>query len=146
MQRDPAAAELWEAIYPSLSAERTGLIGPLTARNEAHVLRLSMQYALLDSGDAIRSEHIAAAAELWGYCERSVEYIFGDSTGNPIADYIRATLAMQGELDRAAINKLFGGHVGTQETDHALALLAERGLSHMRAERSGGRPREIWTP
>src|SRR5262249_33228771 len=48
LKRDDAARELWAKIYPELSEGKTGLLGAITARAEAQVLRLSGLYAVLD--------------------------------------------------------------------------------------------------
>src|SRR5262249_31625989 len=46
--RSDGARELWYAVYPELSEGKPGLLGAITARAEAQVLRLSCIYALLD--------------------------------------------------------------------------------------------------
>jgi len=48
MRRDEEARELWHAVYGELSEGKVGLLGAMTARAEAHVMRLAMLYALLD--------------------------------------------------------------------------------------------------
>ena len=47
------AAKAWAEAYPELSADRPGLLGAVTARAEAQVIRLSLIFALLDSKDQI---------------------------------------------------------------------------------------------
>jgi hypothetical protein len=92
MERDTAARALWASVYEELSAGETGLVGALLARSEAQVLRLSMLYALLDRSGLIREEHLRAALAVWHYAERSVRFLFGDSTGNPDADVVLRAL------------------------------------------------------
>ncbi len=46
MERSAAARLLWRDIYTALAEGAPGLVGALTARAEAQVLRLSMLYAL----------------------------------------------------------------------------------------------------
>jgi hypothetical protein len=79
MRRDKAAAALWEKIYAELSEARPGMVGSLAARAEAHTLRLSCIYALLDHSSIIKPQHLLAAAAFWRYCDSSVAIIFGDS-------------------------------------------------------------------
>src|SRR5262249_44816902 len=81
MSRDDDARAIWREVYGTLSAGRPGLAGALLARAEAHVLRLSMVYALMDCSAVIQAEHLLAALTLWDYCERSVYYVFGDCLG-----------------------------------------------------------------
>ena len=71
MHRTEAAEQRWEAIYTELAEEKPGLLGAITARAEAQVLRLSCLYALLDKTDAVEVPHLEAAYALWRYCEDS---------------------------------------------------------------------------
>ncbi|MGC1903062.1 MAG: DUF3987 domain-containing protein, partial [Candidatus Acidiferrum sp.] len=71
--RSQAAESLWAQEYDRLTEGGDSLKDALCARAEAHVLRLSLIYALLDSSSEIRPEHIRAAVAFWDYCERSVE-------------------------------------------------------------------------
>src|SRR5262249_38923046 len=61
MKRDREAGELWKEMYEQLSRDRMGLFGAVTARAEAHVLRLSCIYALLDRSEVVRIPHLTAA-------------------------------------------------------------------------------------
>jgi hypothetical protein len=70
MRRTQAAEERWEAIYTTLAVEQPELLGAITARAEAQVLRLSCLYALLDKTDTVDVPHLEAAYALWRYCER----------------------------------------------------------------------------
>jgi hypothetical protein len=54
--RSEEARELWRACYPALSEGKPGLLGAITARAEAQVLRLSCNYALLDSSRSSRNK------------------------------------------------------------------------------------------
>jgi hypothetical protein len=92
IERTREAEELWDEVYcDELARERRGLVGALCARSEAQTLRLSALYALLDGDQRIRHAHIEAALELWRYSVRSVEHVFGDALGDPIADRIRCS-------------------------------------------------------
>jgi hypothetical protein len=145
MQRDASATALWREVYADLSEERDGLAGALLARAEAQVLRLSMIYALLDGSAVITAEHLMAALALWQYAERSVENIFGDATGDPVADAIMATLRRNGELTRTQIRDLFGRHESSARIEHAQHLLLTRGYVRLEERQTGGRPVEVWT-
>jgi hypothetical protein len=72
IKRDQEAGELWREVYPQLSRDRVGLWGAVTSRAEAHTLRLSCLYALLDCSAVVRVPHLAAALEVWRYCEELV--------------------------------------------------------------------------
>jgi len=151
MRRDEDAKTAWHAVYPVLSAERTGLVGTLLARAEAQVLRLSMLYALLDGTDTIRTEHLDAALALWEYVEASVTYIFGTSVGDPVADTLLVALQEsypQGLSRKHILAATFHGNLRADELDRALRLLQRHELITLErrpAEGGRGRPKEIVT-
>ncbi len=145
LKRNEGAKELWLQKYSSLSKETPGLVGALTARAEAQVMRLACIYALLDCSTAIRVEHLRAALALWDYAESSVSYIFGDSFGDPVADTILSALRSSPKgLSRTEISNLFGRHASPGQIPRALGVLQELGLADMKTETTGGRPQEIW--
>jgi hypothetical protein len=92
IQRDDAARRLWAEVYPKLSEGLPGLLGAATSRAEAQVLRLAAIFAVLDMSTTVRVEHLRATLAVWDYSFESAGYIFGDATGDPIADRIRETL------------------------------------------------------
>ncbi|MDP9470224.1 MAG: DUF3987 domain-containing protein [Chloroflexota bacterium] len=144
VRRDEAATALWAELYPDLSAAGTGLFGAMTDRAEAHVLRLSLLYALADGAHRIGAEHLAAALALWDYCAASARHIFGDALGDPVADRILAALRGGGPLDRTQINELFGRHAKGPQLDRGLAALLAAGKARTWVEATGGRPRTLW--
>ena len=147
VQRDDEARELWAEVYPDLSAGRPGLIGAVTARAEAQVLRLSLNYALLDKSKAIRAAHLLAALAVWDYCDASAHYIFGDAVGDPVADRILNELRLRGQMTQNDVVNLFGRHATGPELDRALASLVGANLvAAVRDADTGGRPRTVWSP
>ena len=105
-----AACSRWAAVYSALSAAQPGLLGAVTARAEAQVVRLALVYALLDGKSEMDEPHLKAALALWEYCEASAVRIFGDALGDPVADEINRALqqAGVGGMTRTAIRDLFG--------------------------------------
>lgn len=95
LTRTEEAKNLWAEVYPHLTRTRAGLSGALLSRAEAHVLRLSLLYALLDSAREIRVEHLRAALAFWDYCEASVGLIFGSTSGDPDGDKILEFMAQR---------------------------------------------------
>jgi hypothetical protein len=145
MSRSKEADELWKKVYEELARDRDGLVGALIARAEAHVLRLSMVYALLDGSQVISVDHLHAALEAWAFCERSAFFLFGDATGNPIADAILDALRQSGGwVSRAEISGLFSRNVASEKIVDALQLLLHRGKARMQRQETGGRPVEFW--
>ena len=109
IERDGAARVLWASEYDRITRTRDGIRGALCGRAEAHVLRLSLLYALLDSANAIRPEHLQAALAFWEYCERSIEHIFGGVTGDMDGQRILNALA-DGPKAITDLYRLFGNH------------------------------------
>lgn len=145
LTRDDGAWSLWERAYPILTADRQGLVGGLTARAEAQVVRIAALYAVLDLSRVIRAEHLGAALSLWRYCHRSVGLLFGESLGDPVADeLLRALRATAGGMTRTEIRDHFARHKRAHEIDGALSRLAQRGLVRMVTESTAGRSAERW--
>ena len=145
MRRDPDARAMWHAVYPQLSGERGGLFGSLTSRAEAHVLRLSCIYALLERSTKVQGCHIEAALALWKYCEDSARVIFGDALGSYVADQILKAIRNAPEgLTRNDLRDLFGRHRSSEEIGAALQILGDRTLVEREKEDTGGRPVERW--
>jgi hypothetical protein len=144
--RDAAASRVWRAVYGRLTGDRPGLMGAVTSRAEAHVLRLSAIYAALDASEWIRVEHLLAALAVWEYCLASARYLFGDALGDPYADPIRAALrAAPSGLDRTTISgELFRRSVPAARIARALSTLEEAGLAARLRRETGGRPQEVW--
>jgi hypothetical protein len=147
LKRDDAARELWAKVYPALSEGKPGLLGAITARAEAQVLRLSCIYALLDCSNAVRVEHLKAALALWDYSERSAAWVFETGTGNRNADRILAALKAAGQkgLTRLQItNEVFNRHATKFEIAEALRLLHSLKLAVRKLEGTATRPAERW--
>ncbi len=106
---DDQARDLWWSVYPGLSRGRPGLLGMMTGRAEAQVTRLAVLYALADSCREITVEHLRAGLAVWRYCFDSARYLFGDRTGDVVADTIRGALqaAKTQGLTRTEISQIF---------------------------------------
>jgi hypothetical protein len=145
LKRDAEAKRMWAEIYPELSEGRPGLLGAVTARAEAQVLRLSVLYAALDGDGEIRLVHLEAALAVWDYCEASARYIFGDALGDPVADRIEGKLRQSPDgLTRTNIYQLFSKHTPAARIEQALGLLQTTGRAQCEVRYTEGRPVEIW--
>ena len=141
---DDQAAALWVECYPDLSLGRLGLVGLVTSRATAQIMRLALCYALLDCSPVIREPHLTAALAVWEYADQSAAKIFGDQTGDRDANAILEALRLKGSLTRTEIRDLFSRHLSRERTDTALATLAETGLAQMSKTSTAGRPIETW--
>jgi hypothetical protein len=147
VKRSEDARELWRIVYPSLSEGKPGLLGAITARAEAQVMRLSAIYALLDSSITIEVDHHRAALALWNYCERSAKWIFATATGDSHADRILIALRVAGSegLTRTDISHgIFQRHIRESALDSALRTLETTGKARLKKVPTGGRTAERW--
>ena len=133
-----AGADRWEGLYADLASRtRYGLAGALTGRAEAQLARLALVYALLDRSTAVEPVHLDAAAAFWDYSERSVRHLFGESTGNRLADWVLGHLRREGPPwpTRYELRKESGQHDASRLAE-ALELLV--GLRLVRLVRGQG--------
>ncbi len=142
----PSARELWWQLYPQLTQPADGLLGQLTARAEAHVVRLALLYTLLDGQKTIAPEHLNAAAALWNYTQRSAAWALGQATGDPLAEQIHAALTRSPDgLTRTQIRDLCQRNLPADRVEHALHALAAAGRAQQQRTQTAGRPAETWT-
>jgi len=140
------ARELWWQLYPQLTQPTDGLLGQLTARAEAHVIRLALIYALLDGQKTIGPEHLGAAVALWDYAQRSAAWALGQATGDPLAERIHAALTRSPDgLTRTQIRDLCQRNLPADHVEQALHALAAAGRARQQRTLTGGRPAELWT-
>jgi hypothetical protein len=108
------------------------------------VARLSALFAVLGRAPAIDVAHLESAFAWWDYCTRSVEIIFGDRTGNSVADRLRGEILPGAAMQLEAIRReIFAGHVTDARLKDALELLVELGEFRLRKEETAGRPKII---
>lgn len=143
--KSEAAKKFWAEIYENLSEGKPGLFGAVTSRAEAQVMRLAAIYAVLDKSKQIKRVHLKAALAVWKYCENSVRYIFGDATGDFVADRIMDGLQMAREgLTRTEISALFSRNVSAERIEGALSGLEKSQMIKRLTEETGGRPTQRW--
>jgi len=124
--RDGAARELWANEYGRLTRPRDGIRGALCGRAEAHALRLSLLYALLDGSSAIRPEHLQAALSFWNFCEASIEHIFGGASGDADGERILTAL-INGPMTATELGRLFTNNRSSDWIRAKMAMLVRRG-------------------
>jgi len=139
--RDDEARIYWRTIYDELSEGAPGLFGAVTSRAEAQVMRLSGIYAVLDQSPVIRRNHLVSALALWRYCEASARAIFGDATGDRIADRILAFVVAAGDtgVSRSDVSNHFTRNVNAGRITMAIESLVESKHLETRQEPTGGR-------
>jgi len=145
LKLEAAARELWWHAYPQLTQPADGLAGQLTARAEAHTIRLALLYALLDGERRIQAEHLTAALALWDYTARSATWALAQATGDPLAEQIHAALTRSPDgLTRTQLRDLLHRNLPAERVEQALHTLASTGRATRQQTRTAGRPAEIW--
>lgn len=145
LRRTAAAEELWEAIYNTIDDEVDGMVGALSARAEAQMLRLSVLYALLDGSHVIDLHHLQAAEAVWNYAEATVSMIYGDSSCDEVVDKLLPAIRRAGAagLDRQEQRDVFSRNVSADRLALAREWLERKGLVVTTEEETGGRPRHV---
>jgi len=141
---DHQSRAMWHTVYPDLSEGKPGLLGAVTGRAEAYVMRLAVAYALLDCCSEIRLPHLKAALALWEYSEQSAAWIFGTATGDATADRIIQALKSAPDLTltRDQLRKVFGNHAKKEQISKALAVLVAADQVTIESVGTEGRPAE----
>ncbi|MBP7676856.1 MAG: hypothetical protein KBB14_11070, partial [Thermoanaerobaculia bacterium] len=124
--------------------------GALLARAPAHVVRLSLVYALPVGRAVVRGSRLGGAAALWAYSELSVRFVFGDMLRDRRAEELVTALREAGAkgLKREEVRDLFSRNLSAVRVDMLLGDLARQGLAHARkaSSKGPGRPAVTWYP
>lgn len=142
--RDEEARKVWRAVYDDLTTPGVGMFGEMTARRAPIVLRLSLIYALLDGFAEILSDHVLAALAVWERCEESVRFLYGDQTGDAVADALHDAMLNRPEgASRTDLHAALGRNRTAAEIDRALTALQRSGRARM-IRQTGEGGREAW--
>lgn len=144
MRRSAEAEEMWTGIYEAVP-DLPGLCGDVTARAEAHMLRLQVTFAAMDGTATIGADHVSAAKAAWDYADASARYLFGDRTGHKVADELLLKLraAHPDGLSHDEQRKEFSNNKQASELASARDLLISAGLAEETKLPTGGRPRHV---
>jgi len=135
----------WHHAYQRLAEPQPGIAGQITARAEAHAIRLALTYALIDGAAEINAEHLAAALALIDYAARSAAWALQASTADPLAPSILSALGhAPAGLTRSQIRDLFHRNQPAARIDAALAALAADAKITPSKILTGGRPANLW--
>ena len=146
LRLSPPARQRWADAYRQLAEPQPGITGQISARAEAHTIRLALTYALLDNRREIQPAHLDAALALWDYASRSATWALERTTGDPLAQQIHSALRHASDgLTRTQLRDLLHRNASTAELDRALAALAHDGKATSQRVLTNGRPAELWT-
>ena len=145
--RSEGATQHWHELYNVLSTATD--IGRLVVdRAEAHTLRLSQIYAVLDGKSQIEVEHIDAAYAAWRYSEQCAVAIFGVEKlcreAQLVLDHLRANGSC-GATRTEIQNRVFHNHKTGNEIQSWLRSLSEKQLAwHSTEKNDHGNLIERW--
>ncbi|MHB1539130.1 MAG: YfjI family protein [Solirubrobacteraceae bacterium] len=141
------ARRTWSEIYQQLAEPQPGIAGAISARAEAHTIRLALIYALTDNTRQIQPVHLNAALALWDYTRRSAAWSLERTAADPLAQQIHGALrhALPGGLTRTQLRDLHHRNPTTQQLDDALASLAHDGKITSQRVLTAGRPAQLWS-
>jgi hypothetical protein len=143
---DSDARGHWHDAYRQLAQPLPGVLGQITARAEAHTIRLALIYALADGKREIGPPHLAAALALHDYTARSAAWALQGATGQPLAEQIHAALrANPAGLTRSQISNTLKHNQPAGQIDHALHALRAASRATVTQIATGGRPAQLWT-
>jgi len=145
LQWSHEAGNMWDNWYMTRHISG-GSIGSILARAEAHVLRLAMIYALLDCRTEISVQHLKAAMAVWDYAAQSAKRIFGNTTGDRIADKIHSFVLQNGASSRTDIHEALNRNVSGADIDQSLLVLVANGLVKISAQQRNGVLVELVSP
>lgn len=146
LRLDGDARQLWHDAYRQLADSAPGIVGQITARAEAHTIRLALIYALADRARHITRPHLQAALALHDYAARSATWALQRATGDPLAEQIHAALIDHpAGLTRSQISDTLKHNKPAGHIDHALQALALAGRATQSKLTTGGRPAQLWT-
>jgi len=137
------ARALWEAVYPSLTQDHHGLAGCIINRGEAQVLRLALNYALLDGQQVISEHHLSSALAFWRYCHESAMVIFGQREADPVADKVLNALR-SGSQSLTDLHRALGNNLNKDRIKGALEELAKSGRVQCTTEQTVRRPKTVF--
>lgn len=143
----PDTRELWQHAYRQLATEPSDrIVAQITARAEAHVIRIALIYTLINGANTIRAEHLTAALALWDYAARSAAWALTGTTGQPLAEQIHAVLSQHPDgLTRSQLSQALNHNQPAGEIDTALHALHTTGRATATQIKTGGRPAQLWT-
>jgi hypothetical protein len=129
LRRDTDASGLWRRLYiEHASRFRPGALAGVLGRAEAHMLRLSCIYAILDHSPCVRVEHVRAAAAVWDCCEASTSIIFGDVAGSSVEEKVLRIIRENPGCTRTYITRSLSNHITGCRLVAAIGTLRTAGL------------------
>lgn len=117
------ARKFWDVKYHEISVDRYGVLGSVTSRSEAQVLRLALLFCLLDCVTMITVDHMKAAISVIEYSVKSAEFIFTVPTEDTSDAQKLLTALSTKPLTQSEVSRVFSGNKPRKELVELLTEL-----------------------
>lgn len=134
------AAKHWEQVYPEIKDPKIdGIIGTCLSRGPAHIKKLCITLAMLDSKNEIQLIHLETAIALWNYSSETVKYIFKDKAQNVSKPALKALKYLE-ESKKPSVSRTeissdcFKRNLSANELDKIQCELVEKDIIKINEE------------
>lgn len=146
MTLSPSSHTFWEQYYiKHFYTKKSDMIDSLTARNEIHVMKISMIMAIADCSSVIQPEHIQRAISLIEFNSQTIEYIYQsdeETEDNNVSKICTFLYNNGGTAKRSDITKkCFQKNKSSDDVNELMAICIQKG----RIEVSQSGKTEIWS-
>jgi hypothetical protein len=143
------AKQYWDSLYRKLNAQKhNSVMDNVLGRDTSHILKIALIFAITDELEDIRPQHLKAALAVVDFCQDSARWIFGQATGDKLANNILWELRRNpAGITRTQINNdIFYRRTPKTRIERALAVLVHNNLATMTMERDQqNHPIERWS-
>lgn len=150
-----AAKDLWYDQFNELTHDRGGDWGAATSRAAAQVIRVAVNYTLIDIKSVIDMPHLLAALQLWAYSEESSRLLLEGRIGTgleeedvELREFLRANTPPG--VTKTEIHEHFHRNRSAGQINASLRRLSDSGQARFtdpdasRTKRRRGRRTELW--
>jgi hypothetical protein len=129
IKKDSKAKEYWNVLYRELAEGESGVVGSLSSRSEAQIMRMALIHALIARRSEITELDIQTAASIHQYSIDSLKYLFGERTGFQLADNIFEFIKLNPSgVNKTQIHDKFSRNLTKDNLSHALDVLIDSKL------------------
>jgi len=142
----PEARHVWGEMYGQITSDEPGALGAVTARVEAHALRLALTLSLLERSPQIEKRHLVQTMGILDYCHDSATYLFGAMGADKTSEQVLGIIQGAGTtgLSQTGIRIALSGHIKAERLVMILAELQTSGRITQTTTKTSGRPVTIW--
>lgn len=139
---DDEARKFWNVKYHEISTDRYGVLGSVTSRDEAQVLRVALLFCLLDCVTMITTDHLKAAISVIEYSVKSAEFIFTVPTEDTSDAQKLLTALATKPLTQSEVSMVFSRH--KSRADLVVLLTDLQTTNKIRKQKVQGSKSVMW--